>query len=156
MKIKIQEQNTYADISEVEECTIIIAEFDVQKSGDPACLIVLDGGGAAIPTGILGDIIFPANLKAKSWTIETKDTGSITADIWHCTYSEFNNITHPVVGDSICPSSKIVISSSYKAQDTDLSDWYPQTVNKFDTWRLNIDLCTGITKASLLFMFERV
>jgi hypothetical protein len=206
MKLKIEENNTYVDVSEIKETEILLAEFDVQhlaieksildakgdliaasaadtpgrvplgtngqvltadstqtsgvkwanaSAGDPACLVVLDGGGAAIVAGTQIDIIMPAAMNVKSHTMVANESGSIVLDIWKCSYTQFDNSTHPVVGDSITASAKPTISSAHKAQDTTLTGWAKGVV-LYDVWRINVDNCTSIKRLSTLFIFERV
>ncbi|GAI44146.1 unnamed protein product, partial [marine sediment metagenome] len=82
--------------------------------GDVGCLVIWDGAGAVISTGIKPDIIFPANLTLKEWVMYGDKSGSVVADLWHCTYAEFDNSTHPVVGDSVCDAAKPTISGAHK------------------------------------------
>jgi hypothetical protein len=206
MKLKIEENNTYVDVSEIKETEILLAEFDVQhlaieksildakgdliaasaadtpervplgtngqvltadstqtsgvkwanaSGGDPACLVVLGDGLAAIVAGTQIDIIMPAAMNVKSHTMVANESGSIVLDIWKCSYTQFDNSTHPVVGDSITASAKPTISSAHKAQDTTLTGWAKGVV-LYDVWRINVDSCTSIKRLSTLFIFERV
>jgi hypothetical protein len=126
------------------------------SGGDPACLVTMDNGEAVFVAGTTIDIIMPAAMNVKSYTmvVTNPTSGSIVLDIWKCTYAQFDNSTHPVVGDSITASAKPTISSSYKAQDTTLTGW-TKGVSLYDIWRVRIDSCTSIKKFSILFIFER-
>lgn len=125
------------------------------SGGDPSCLVILDGGGAAVPTGVALDIVMPAAMNVKSHTMVANQSGSIVLDIWKCSYAQFDNSTHPVVGDSITASAKPTISSAHKAQDTTLSGW-TKGVSQYDIWRINVDSVTSIQRLSILFIFEKV
>lgn len=122
--------------------------------GDVGCLVLLDGGGTAIATGIKVDIIFPANLTIKEWVMVGDQSGSVVMDLWHCTYDEFDNSTHPVVGDSICAAAKPTISAAHKAKDATLSGWSKDALVR-DIWRLNIDSLSSFERLSFLMIFER-
>jgi len=122
--------------------------------GDVGCLVLLDGAGGVITTGIKADIIFPANLTVKEWVMFGDRSGSVILDLWHCTYDEFDNSTHPVVGDSICDAAKPTISSAHKAKDDVLSGWTVAALVR-DCWRLNIDSLSSFTRLSFLLIFER-
>lgn len=122
--------------------------------GDPACLVILDGGGAVLQTGIALDIIMPAAMSVKSHTMVVDQSGSIVLDIWKCSYSQFDNSTHPVVADSITASAKPTISSAHKAQDSTLTGW-TKSVSQYDIWRINIDSVTSVTRLAILFIFDR-
>lgn len=57
-------------------------------------------------------------------TMLADQSGSITVDIWECTYAQFDaGSTHPVVGDSITASATPAISTATKFQDGTLSGW---------------------------------
>lgn len=122
--------------------------------GDVGCLVWFDGAGAPIATGIKNDIIFPANLTLKEWVMYGDQSGSVVMDLWHCTYTEFDNAAHPVVGDSICAAAKITIAAAHKAKDATLTDWQ-KAASVRDCWRPNIDSLSNFTRLSLLFIFER-
>lgn len=122
--------------------------------GDVGCLMILDGGGSVITTGIKSDIIFPANLTIKEWVMVGDQSGSVVMDLWHCTYDEFDNSTHPVVGDSICDAAKPTISSAHKAKDDTLPGW-SKSANVRDVWRPNIDSLSNFIRLSFLMIFER-
>jgi hypothetical protein len=117
--------------------------------------VVLGDGLAAIVAGTQIDIIMPAAMNVKSHTMVANESGSIVLDIWKCSYTQFDNSTHPVVGDSITASAKPTISSAHKAQDTTLTGWAKGVV-LYDVWRINVDNCTSIKRLSTLFIFERV
>jgi len=117
-------------------------------------LIVLDGSGSVISTGIKIDIIFPDGLTIKEWVMYGDQSGSAVLDLWHCTYTEFDNSTHPVVGDSITASAKPTISAAHKGKDSTLTGW-AKAASIEDCWRLNVDSCSGFNRLSLLLIFDR-
>lgn len=117
------------------------------------CLVVLDGGGAPIATGIKMDIVFPAALTLQEYYVYGDQSGSMVTDLWHCTYAEFDNAAHPVVGDTVCAAAKPTIAAAHKTKDDTLTDW-SKDVEKGDVWRLNLDSLSTFERLSYLFIFE--
>lgn len=85
---------------------------------------MVDGGGAAITTGVKGYLFVDVACTINQVTMLADQTGSITVDIWKCTYAQFDaGSTHPVVGDSITASDTPTITSAVKMQDSTLTGW---------------------------------
>jgi len=125
----------------------------VSIGGSIGCLVVIDGGGAEITTGIKMDIVFPSSLTLQEYYLTGDQSGSVVADLWHCTYNEFDNAAHPVVGDSVCAAAKPTIAAAHKTKDDTLTGW-SKDVDKGDHWRLNFDSLSNFTRLSLLLIFE--
>ena len=119
------------------------------------CLVMLDGGGGELSTGIKCDIIFPSSLTLQEYYVVGDQSGSMVTDLWHCTYNEFDNAAHPVVGDTICAAAKPTIAAAHKTKDDTLTDW-SKDVEKGDVWRLNLDSVSDFTRLSYLFIFESI
>jgi len=86
--------------------------------------VILDGGGSALTDGEKLYIRVPYNCTIKSVTLLADQSGSVTVDIWKCTYSDFDaGSTHPVNGDSITASATPAISSGVKYEDPTLTGW---------------------------------
>jgi len=134
-----------------ETCGI---KWAAAAGGDVGCLVLLDGAGSAITTGIKCDIIFPAGLTLKEWVMYGDQSGSVVLDLWHCTYAEFDNAAHPVVGDTICAAAKPTIAAAHKAFDATLSGWSKSALVR-ECWRLNIDSLSTFERLSFLMIFER-
>ena len=117
------------------------------------CLVLLNEGGGEIATGIKTDIIFPSSLTLQEYYVVGDQSGSMVTDLWHCTYNEFDNAAHPVVGDSVCAAAKPTIAAAHKTKDDTLTGWSPDVV-KGDVWRLNLDSLSNFTRLSYLFIFE--
>jgi len=121
--------------------------------GAVGCLVVLYGGGGAILTGIKMDIVFPAALTLREYYVYGDQSGSMVTDLWHCTYAEFDNAAHPVVGDTVCAAAKPTIAAAHKTKDDTLSGW-SKNVLLGEVWRLNIDSLSNFKRLSYLFVFE--
>ena len=85
---------------------------------------IIDGAGAAIGTGVKGYLVVDVAMTINQVTLLGDQSGSITIDIWLCTYAQFDaGATHPVVGDSITSGAVPAISSATKYQDSTLTGW---------------------------------
>jgi hypothetical protein len=85
---------------------------------------IIDGGGSAITGGklIYVTVDFPCTINQV--TLLADQSGSLTCNIWKCTYSQFDaGSTHPVTGDSITASDTPALSSATKYQDSTLTGW---------------------------------
>ena len=109
----------------------------------------IDGGGAAITTGLAGmGLIVPYACTIVDWTLLADTSGAIKIDVWKDTYANFP----PTDADSMTNGNEPEIAASgVKAQDTDLSNWTTTSVAAGDILYFNVDSCTSITKALLVF-----
>lgn len=106
--------------------------------------IVIDGGGAAITTGIKGDIYCTFACTITAVTMLADQSGSIVVDIWKDTYANYP----PTGADSITASAKPTISAAVKSQDTTLTGW-TVNVSAGDTLRFNVDSAATIQRLTL-------
>jgi hypothetical protein len=111
---------------------------------------VIDGGGAAITTGIKGDVEIPDAGTITSVRLLADQSGSIVIDIWKDTYANFP----PTDADSITASAPPTISSATKSQDTTLTGW-TTSVAAGDILRFNVDSATTITRVTLSLQILR-
>ncbi|MGH7342422.1 MAG: hypothetical protein ACREKH_18195 [Candidatus Rokuibacteriota bacterium] len=105
---------------------------------------VIDGGGAAITTGVKGDLEVPQNGTITGWTALADQSGSIVVDVWKDTYANFP----PTVADTIAGSEKPTISSALKGQDLALSTW-TTAVTRGDIIRFNVDSITTCQRVTI-------
>lgn len=103
--------------------------------------IIIDGGGAAITTGVKGDIEVPFNCTIERVTLLADQSGSIVIDIWKDTYANFA----PTVADTITASAKPTLSSAAKSQDATLTGW-TKTVTAGDILRFNVDSVSTVQR----------
>jgi len=109
-----------------------------------ALTFVIDGGGAAITTGIKGDIEVPFACTITAARLFADQSGSIVVDIWKDTYANFP----PVVGDSITASAKPTLATANKAQNTTLTGW-TTSIAAGDILRFNVDSITSCTRVTV-------
>lgn len=109
---------------------------------------IIDGGGAAIGTGLKGWLHFDFNWTINGITLLADQTGSIVVDLWKTTYSAYVPGTHPVVGDSITGAAVPTISSAAKYQDSTLTGW-TTAVNVDDVIAFNVNSATTVQRVSV-------
>jgi len=107
-------------------------------------LVVVDGGGVTITTGVKGDLQVPFNCTIVEATLLADASGSIVVDVWKDTYANYP----PTVADSITASAKPTISTATKSTDATLTGW-TTTMTAGDTIRVNVDSVTTIQRVTL-------
>ena len=105
---------------------------------------IIDGGGAAITTGIKGDLTIPFNCTITEWTILADQSGSIVVDVWKDVYANYP----PTVADTITASAKPTVTSSIKNQSSTLTGW-TTTITSGDTLRFNVDSVATIQRITI-------
>ena len=105
---------------------------------------IIDGGGAAITTGVKGYLEIPFGCTIQAVTLLADQSGSIVVDIWKDTYANYP----PVVGDSITASAKPTISTATKSQNTTLTGW-TTSITAGDVLGFNVDSITTCTRVTL-------
>lgn len=120
-------------------------------AGDVAALIVnIDGGGAAISTGVKGDVVAAFPFEILEWAALADQTGSIEIDIWKDTYANYP----PTSGDSITASARPAIASGVKGQSSTLTGW-TTSVALGDTLRFNVASASGVQRVTLVLKVRR-
>ncbi len=121
------------------------------SAGQAAALeFIIDGGGAAIGTGVKGDLEIPFACTITRASLLGDQSGSIVVDIWADTYANFP----PTVADTITASAKPTISSATKSQDTTLTGW-DTTLDAGSVLRFNVDSCTTTTRCTVSLIVTR-
>lgn len=105
---------------------------------------VVDGGGAVIATGVVGDLWVPFGVTILGATLLADQTGSVVVDIWSDAYGAYP----PTDADSITGASPPTITAGVKAQDTTLSGW-TTALPGGNTLRFNIDSVSAITRLTI-------
>lgn len=107
-------------------------------------VVVFDGGGSVLTTGIKLDVPIEFNAVIQQVSLFADQTGSVVVDIWKDTYANFP----PTVADTITAAAKPTLSSASKAQDATLTGW-TTTITAGDILRFNIDSVSTITRLTL-------
>ncbi len=105
---------------------------------------VIDGGGAAITTGLKGFLEIPFACTITRATLLADQSGSIVVDIWKDSYANFP----PTNADSITASAKSTISSTTKSQDATLTGW-TTAIAAGDILAFNVDSATSIQRVTI-------
>lgn len=130
----------------VKQYSDIELEGGAKVTGDKAVIqIVIEGGGAAITTGVKGDAgPLPWACVIEEWTLLADQAGSIVIDVWKDSYAN----APPVVGDSITASAKPTLSSAAKAQSATLTGW-TTSLAAGDVLRFNVDSAATVQRVTL-------
>ena len=126
---------------------ITVADANIVSGADilnAAIEFVIDGGGAALTTGVAGDIEIPWDCTINRCTLLADQSGSVVVDIWYDTYANYP----PTNSDSITSAANPTISSATSAQDTTLTGW-TTTLVAGRTLRFNVDSVTSITRLTI-------
>lgn len=118
--------------------------------------VVANFGANPIPAGVLEYMRIPFDATITSATILAGTSGSISIDIWKCTYAQFDaGSTHPVSGDSICGGNPITVTSTFKGSSS-LNNW-TTNLSDGDVLAFNVmSQATSITSATVILGLTRV
>lgn len=118
-------------------------------------VVVIDGGGSTITTGIKGYLQVPFDGTITANTVLADQSGSIVIDVWKCTYAQFDaGGTHPVSGDKITASAPPTISTATKSTDSTLTGW-TTSFSSGDVFGFNVNSVTTIQRATLALKFTK-
>lgn len=106
--------------------------------------ITIDGGGAAITTGVKGYKSFPVAGVITGVRMLADQVGSAVVDIWKDTYANYP----PTVADTITAAAKPTIAAANKSEDTTLTGW-TTAVAAGDVFGFNVDSAATITRLTL-------
>jgi hypothetical protein len=84
--------------------------------------VLFDYGTAVVASGVQGYMRVPFDCTITSAVVLADQSGTVSVDIWKCTYAQFDPPTRPVVGDSITGGNPIAVSGATKAS-SNLSGW---------------------------------
>jgi len=126
--------------------------------GDNSGLLsfIVNGGGAIISTGVKGEVYIPFACTINSITLLADTSTTTQIDIWKCTYAQFDNVTHPLVGDSIIGIGTIAkINVAQKYQDTVLTGWTGTTIAAGSVLRFNVDSNNNALRLTIALKLTR-
>lgn len=125
-------------------------ENPASSSNDGELIVVIDGGGSPIGTGVVADIPVSFDCTINSVTIVTDVVGSIVVDVWKASLANFP----PTSANSITASDPPTISDAQTFQDTTLTRW-TTTVANGDILRVNVNSAATCTRATLTFKITK-
>lgn len=120
------------------------------ETRDASIEVVFDGGGAALTTGVKGDIEVPFPATILAVRLVADQAGDVVIDIWKDTYANFP----PVNGDSITASAPPTLSGAAKSEDATLTGW-TTSLAKGDWLRFNVDSAATLTRVTLSLTLRR-
>ncbi|MCP4997180.1 MAG: hypothetical protein GY933_00175 [Hyphomicrobiales bacterium] len=100
---------------------------------------IIDGGGAAITTGVAGYVEIPFACTITAARALADQSGSIVVDIWKDTYANYP----PTDADSITASAPVTITTATKSEDTTLTGW-TTSITAANILGFNVDSVTDI------------
>ena len=111
--------------------------------------------GSPLVAGLQSYLTMPYAATITAATLVGSPSGTITIDIWRCTYAQFDGgATHPVANDSICGSNQLSISSGTKTT-SNLSNW-TCSLTQGDIIAFNISNVSGMTQATISLQLSRL
>jgi len=124
--------------------------YNAQDLAQSGFTVVLDGGGAAISTGVKLDVEIPYDCTIAQVTALADQSGSIVVDCWVDTYANYP----PTDADTITAAAPVTITTDTKSQDSTLTGW-TKTLAQGKCMRFNVDSCTTITRVCITFRVTR-
>lgn len=117
---------------------------------------LIDGGGVNIMSQVWGYEEVPFDASIVGAKLLADQVGSITVNIWKCTYAQFDGgVTHPVAGDSITGGAPPTITVGTKATAV-LTDW-TTGLTEGDVLAFQVPTtASGITRVTLTLELLRV
>jgi hypothetical protein len=126
-------------------------DFKTPPKGDVAVSqVVVDGGGAAITTGVKADVYCPFAFDIEEATLLADQSGSIVIDIWKDSYGSYP----PTDADSITASALPTLSSATKSQDATLTGW-TKSVAAGSTLRFSVDSASTVQRVTLALKVKK-
>lgn len=117
---------------------------EVNKHRYHTITFVIDGGGAAITTGVKGDLYIPFGCTIEQWTLLADQSGSAVVDIWKDTYAN----APPTIADVITASAKPTLSGAAKNQSSTLTGW-TTAIAAGDVLRFNVNSATTVQRVTI-------
>ncbi len=118
--------------------------------GQTAIVAIVGTGAAAMTVGQYADVLVPFSGTITQVTLLADRAGNTVIEIRKCTYSQFDDSTHPVTGDKINASAPPTISSSAtKSQDATLTGW-TTSISVGDILRFYVNSAATMQQCSII------
>ena len=115
---------------------------------------IISNLGSTLITGVQPYLTVPYASTITAATMVCAPTGSLTVDIWRCSYAQYDGgVTHPVVADSITGGNPLLIPSDSKTTST-LANWNT-SLNQGDILAFNISSAASATEATITLYLNR-
>lgn len=114
--------------------------------GQPSTLnFLIDGGGAAITTGVKGDLKVDFACNVVGWDVLADQTGSIVVDVWRDSLANYP----PTAADSMCGAEKPTLATATKNSDNSLSGGSGWPIAAGDVLRFNVDSAATVQRVTV-------
>lgn len=131
-------------------------EQEVQSLLDDSSLeFVIDGGGAAIETGVKGYIMVPYNGTISHVALLADQSGDIKIDIWRIGIEQINIGFPPTDADSITNGKEPEISGDDHWRIGSTGWGQGNLLNVYDILAINVDSCTDIQRVTLVISIAK-
>lgn len=110
---------------------------------------VIDGGGAAITTGVKGDIQIPFACTIIGWSLMADQAGSAVVEVSKGTY-----VNWPTVA-TITATAKPTLSSARKATSSTLTGWTP-AIAADDVLQIGVNSAAAVQRLTLTLKVRKV
>jgi hypothetical protein len=111
---------------------------------------LIDGAGAAITTGIKGDMRLDFGCTITGWALLADQAGSIVVDLWKAALAGFP----PTSANVITASAKPTLSAADHASSTALTGW-TTAVAAGDVLRYNVNSAATVQRVTLALSLVR-
>jgi hypothetical protein len=112
-------------------------------------LIMIDGLGAPIQPGIAGEAAIHFDCEILAWRLLADQVGDLVVDVWKTDFASYP----PTIADTITAADQPTLTTEDHAEDTTLTGW-TTTIAAGDTFRINVDSATVITRALLTLWLQ--
>jgi len=100
-----------------------IASYTRSATFSASLQVLFDYGVGVVESGVQGYMRVPFNCTIDSAVVLADQSGTVTVDIWKCTFAQFDaGSTFPTAADTICGGNPIAVSGATKAS-SNLSGW---------------------------------
>ncbi len=143
--------NAFSDAEKTKLAGIAVSADVTSTNVKTAALVGdINGGGAAITTGIKGWLRVPFACTITAVTAMADQSGSMVVDIWKDTLANHP----PADGGSITASAPVTLSSEVSSEDTTLSGW-TTSINAGDILSFNVDSADTIEHVVIELTVEK-
>ncbi len=133
-----------AGVMEVKSSGGAWASISTSLQDIASIILIIDGGGVAITTGIKADLEIPFACTIQRVTMLADQVGSVVVDIWKDVYANYP----PTVADSITAADLPTITAAVDSQDAALTGWNT-IIAAGDVLRFNVNSVSTITRLTL-------
>lgn len=122
---------------------VYVGTNPASSSNNGEIAVVIDGGGATLPTGVKVDIPISFACTINSVTLVADEVGSIQIDVWKTPLAGFP----PTVSNSICATDLPTLTAAQASTDATLTGW-TTSILPGDVLRISVNSVTAIKRVT--------